>query len=70
MPIPTNTYLEKVHISAIKAGDTIFHNERLMTVCRRDIKVSTLMGCSIFGDSYHSGYKPFVKVHFLVPKLR
>lgn len=33
MPIPTNTYLEKVHISAIKAGDTIFHNERLMTVC-------------------------------------
>ena len=70
MPITTNTYVEQVDISTIKAGDTIFHNERLMTVCRRDIKVSTLMGCSIFGDSYHSGYKPVVKVHFLEPKLR
>ena len=46
-----------VHISTIKAGDTIIHNGKESTVCKKDIKIGGFMGKSIFGDSYQSGYK-------------
>ncbi len=55
--------LEEVHKSSIKAGDMIIHNGRLVTVCRCDIRLNALMGRTIFGDSYHLGYKPVIKAH-------
>ena len=51
-----------VHISQITAGDTIVHNGKLSTVCGKDIKRGGFCGDTIFGDSYHSGYKPVHKV--------
>lgn len=46
-----------VHISTIKAGDTIIHNGKESTVCKKDITIGGFMGTSIFGDSYRSGTK-------------
>ena len=46
-----------VHISTIKAGDTIIHNGKESTVCKKDITIGGFMGTSVFGDSYRSGTK-------------
>ncbi|QFT13308.1 hypothetical protein [Vibrio sp. THAF190c] len=53
---------EQVHITKIKAGDTIYHNGKLVTVATKDIKHSDFMGRTIFGDSYHLGNKPVLRV--------
>ena len=52
----------KTHISAIKAGDTIRHNGKLVTVCNSDIKYSEFIGITIFGDSYSLGQQLVTKV--------
>lgn len=49
--------VEKVHISRISPGDTVIHNGEVKTVCRNNIKIGGFMGTSLWGDSYHSGYK-------------
>lgn len=51
-----------VHISTIKAGDTIIHNEVLTTVCKNNISHCVFMGTSLFGDTYRSGHKQVNKV--------
>lgn len=51
----------QVHKSTIKAGDTILHNEKLMTVCSKDIKNNSFFGLTIFGDSYNMGNKLVLK---------
>lgn len=43
------------HISTIKAGDTVVHNNVLRTVCKNDIRRSEFFGTSLFGDSYNMG---------------
>lgn len=58
----TNAKLEPVHISQISAGDTIQHNGKLTTISAKNIKRDTFIGITLFGDSYHSGYKPVQKV--------
>ena len=45
------------HIDSIVAGDTIIHNGDMVTVCAKDIKHDTMMGTSVFGDSYNIGSK-------------
>lgn len=52
---------EKKHISTIRPGDTVLHNGVLETVSRRDIKRDDFMGITLFGDSYHLGYKPVLR---------
>ena len=52
----------QVHKSIIKAGDTILHNEKLMTVCSKDIKNNSFFGLTICGDSYNMGNKLVLKV--------
>jgi hypothetical protein len=52
---------EKVHISLITSGDTIFHNNKEMTVCNKDIKRG-FNGITIFGDSYRLGKVPVLRV--------
>jgi len=55
--------MENIHISRVRAGDAILHNGVVRTVCVRDIKKDDgFMGMSIFGDSYHSGYKLVTRV--------
>ena len=52
----------QVHISTIKAGDIVKHDDKEMTVSSNDIKHCSFMGVSLFGDSYHLGYKPVTKI--------
>ena len=59
-----STITEQVHISQVKAGDTIVHNGREMTVGHKDIKPDPFMGVSIFGDSYRSGRQKVTRVLF------
>lgn len=53
-----------VHISQINPGDTVLHNGEVLTVCKKDIKFGNLFGKTLFGDSYHAGYKSVTKVVF------
>ena len=45
------------HISMISGGDTIIHNDKVVTVCNKDIKRG-FCGITIFGDSYRMGTIP------------
>lgn len=47
--------MENVHISQIKAGDTILFNGVATTVCGKDIKYCSFMGITLFGSNYKSG---------------
>jgi len=53
---------EQIHIDLLKAGDTILHDGKEMTVCNKDLKRGGFMGTSVFGDSYKSGYQPVIRV--------
>jgi hypothetical protein len=57
-----NYTIQNVHISTIKAGDTIEHNNEIVTVGKSNIKHSEFMGISIFGDCYKLGYQKVKKV--------
>jgi hypothetical protein len=53
-----------VHKDRIVAGDTIVCPDgKERTVCQSNIRYSSFMGITIFGDSYHGG-------HTLVPKIQ
>jgi len=52
---------EKIHISRIRPGDTILHNNKDMTVCKNNIKRS-FCGITIFGDSYRLGTTPVLRI--------
>ena len=54
--------LEAVHISKIRAGDTVFHEDKVRTVSGTDIAYDSFMGHRIFGDSYMIGYKPVARI--------
>lgn len=56
-----NVDIIDVHISTIKHGDTVLHNEKLMTVSRNDLSRVELLGVTLFGDSYYLGYKSVKK---------
>ena len=53
---------ELVHIDDIKIGDIVLHDDKPMTVGRENIKHSAFMGRTLFGDSYHLGYKPVIRL--------
>jgi len=52
--ILTDDNIKEVHISTIKNGDTILHNDCIHTVCNSNIK-SGFLGVTLFGDSYMMG---------------
>jgi len=54
----------EVHISTIKAGDTIVSNGKHSTVCKNNIKKADFLPMSIFGDSFRSGTILVEKVLF------
>jgi putative protein kinase ArgK-like GTPase of G3E family len=59
-----NSKIVATHISYIRAGDTVEHNGKIMTVCNSDIK-SGFSGITLFGDSYRLGQTPVKKVVFI-----
>ena len=61
---------EEVHISCIKVGDTVIHNEVMKTVCRRDIGGDTFIGPTLWGDSYRLGTIPVKRVSFTTEKAK
>lgn len=54
--------LERKHISLVRVGDIVVHQGRARTVSGTDLKRCDFMGTSIFGDSYHIGYRPVFTV--------
>lgn len=52
-----------IHISAVRAGDTVIHDKHARTVCRKDLK-SGFMGKTLWGDSYHMGTKPVILITY------
>ena len=56
--------IKPTHISDIKAGDTILHNGEVKTVSGNNIKGSTFIGKTLFGDSYNLGYKKVEVIAF------
>ena len=59
--------LSKVHKSQIRAGDTISHNGKLMTVGMSDLTLCDFFGIKIFGDSYKIGYQPVLRAAYNDP---
>jgi hypothetical protein len=51
-------HTQNVHISTIKAGDTVEIAGALKTVCRHNIKKGGFLGVTLFGDSYQAGRQP------------
>ena len=52
---------KQVHIRSIKGGDTVMHNDKMMTVCNKDI-TRGFCGTCLFGDSYKTGMVPVILV--------
>lgn len=61
----------KRHISIIKAGDIVVINGELKKVGKNDIKYSSFMGITLFGDCYQLGYKlvDVALIYHCKPKL-
>jgi len=55
--------IKEVHISQINAGDLIICKDGFIrTVGGKDIRFSTFMGITIFGDCYKLGYELVKKI--------
>ncbi len=54
--------IDLVDISHISKGDIVFHDNKLISVNKGDIKFTKFMGMTLFGDSYLLGYKKVSKV--------
>ena len=61
--IGRDTKVEKVHVSLVRAGDTVFHDDKVRTVSGPNISYDSFMGHKLFGDNHVCGRKP---VHRLV----
>ena len=55
-----------VHIDTLVVGDVVFHGGCERTVSKPFLHRGGFHGTSIWGDSYHSGYRPVIAVS---PKL-
>ena len=56
--------IEEVHISRIRVGDAIIHEGHMRTICNTVLRRDSFMGITLFGDSYHLGYKLVKRVLF------
>lgn len=54
--------IQNIHIDLLMVGDTILHEGEEKTVSGTDLKVNEFMGITVFGDSYHLGYKKVKKI--------
>jgi uncharacterized Zn-binding protein involved in type VI secretion len=51
---------KNVHISTIRAGDTVLIGGELTTVCENSLTRIEGMGVALFGDTYNLGYRPII----------
>lgn len=58
--------VSEVHISSIRAADTVLHQGIVRTVCPRDIGHDAFMGRSLFGDSYVLGRRKVLRIEMAV----
>lgn len=63
-----NFKIVKTHINNIQVGDIIEHNNKHRTVCKNNIGHCSILGRSLFGDSFKSGHTPVKKVVIITPK--
>ena len=54
-------HIVNTHISNIRAGDTVEHEGRLLTVHSKSLKKGDFWGDTLFGDSYRMGTAPVRK---------
>lgn len=54
--------VREVHISLVRASDTVFHQGVARTVCPADLKSDAFMGRTLFGDSYVLGRRPVMRI--------
>lgn len=52
----------EMHVSLIRVGDTVFHDGKVRTVGRSDLKNDGFMGPTLFGDSYLLGLRPVLRL--------
>lgn len=65
---PANQTRREVHISTVKAGDTVACPDgQVRTVCAKDILKDPHVGTTLWGDSYMCGHRPVVLVEFKQP---
>ena len=57
--------IEKVHISRLRIGDVIKHNGYFRTIGKDDIKFSSFMATTVFGDSYRLGKRLVTRKYFI-----
>lgn len=48
-------FVEEIHISQVRPGDTVEHLGHLRTVGQKDIRKDNFFGTQLFGDSYKLG---------------
>ncbi|MEB0262888.1 hypothetical protein [Mucilaginibacter sp. 10I4] len=58
-----NYIIKEVHLSEIRAGDTILHDGEIRTVGKENIKKG-FTGITLFGDPYRLGMIPVKKITF------
>ena len=60
--------IRNVSIDSIVPGDVIIHEGVMKTISKSSIGKDSLLGKTLFGDSYNSGYKPVKLVVFNKPQ--
>jgi len=60
----SNIKRTQVHISTIQVGDTVEHDGYIRTVGKNNLKHCSLMGTSLWGDSYKIGRNKVTKISF------
>ncbi len=61
-----NIVVSEIDITDVKAGYTVFHCGKMMTVCQRDIDYSSFCGTTLFGYNYMGGRQKVIRIQFRV----
>lgn len=61
--LPPDRY-EQVHVSNIRAGDTILIDGVMKTICPKDLTYDYFIDHRLWGDSYRLGTIPITRVVF------
>lgn len=50
--------IKEVNINTLVVGDTVIHEDKVITLTNSNLKRDPFMGASVCGDSYHLGSLP------------
>lgn len=54
--------IEKIHISQVRAGDTVLFDGHVRTVGANHLTYDSFMGQKLFGDCHMLGHKPVLRL--------